>query len=43
MLHNFAKSVFADAKNHPDDLLMICCVNKTLVGWHSERSIATMR
>jgi len=22
---------------------MICCVDKTLVGWHSERSIAIMR
>lgn len=24
-------------------MLMICCVDKTLVGWHAERSIATMR
>ena len=22
---------------------MICCVDKTLIGWHSERSIANMR
>lgn len=22
---------------------MICCIDKTLVGWHAERSIAIMR
>jgi len=43
MLHNYAKSVFANQTNHQHHLLMICCVDKTLVGWHSERSIATMR
>jgi acyl-CoA oxidase len=43
MLHNYAKASFADSKNHQDDLLMICCVDKTLVGWHTERSVATMR
>jgi acyl-CoA oxidase len=43
MLHNYAKSSFANPKNHADDLLMICCVDKTMVGWHAERSIATMR
>lgn len=43
MLHNYAKYVFANQKNHLHDLLMICCVDKTLVGWHTERSISTMR
>lgn len=43
LLHNYAKSVFANSKNHEHDLLMICCVDKTLVGWHAERSISTMR
>lgn len=43
MLHNYARSSFANAKDHTDDLLMICCVDKTLVGWHTERSISTMR
>ena len=43
MLHNFAKRTFASPKGHEDDLLMICCVDKTLVGWHMERSVAIMR
>ena len=43
MLHNFAKKTFASPKGHEHDLLMICCIDKTLVGWHSERSVATMR
>ena len=43
MLHNFAKGVFANPKGHEHDLLMICCVDKTLIGWHSDRAIATMR
>ena len=34
MLHNFAKRTFASPKGHEHDLLMICCVDKTLVGWH---------
>lgn len=43
MLHNFAKEVFANSKGYEDELLMICCVDKTLMGWHSERSITIMR
>jgi acyl-CoA oxidase len=43
MLHNYAKKCFANQKGHEHDLLMICCVDKTLVGWHSERSTAIMR
>jgi acyl-CoA oxidase len=43
MLHNYAKTVFANPKGHEHDLLIICCVDKTLVGWHSERSITIMR
>ena len=43
MLHNFAKEAFANQKNHPHDLIMICCADKTLVGWHAERAIAVMR
>jgi acyl-CoA oxidase len=43
MLHNFAKQTFANPAGHEHDLLMICCVDKTLVGWHAERSIAVMR
>jgi hypothetical protein len=35
MLHNYAKEVYANPKSHQHDLLMICCVDKTLVGWHS--------
>lgn len=34
MLHNYAKSVFANQKGHEDDLLIICCVDKTMMGWH---------
>ena len=43
MLHNYAKRVYANPKGHEHDLLMICCVDKTLVGWHMERSVAIMR
>lgn len=43
MLHNFAKQTFANQKGHQHDLLMICCVDKTLVGWHAQRSVAVMR
>ncbi len=43
MLHNFAKARFANQKGSEPDLLMICCVDKTLVGWHGERSGAIMR
>jgi len=43
MLHNFAKAVFANPKGHEDDLLMICCVDKALIGWHSGKGITIMR
>lgn len=43
MLHNYAKTVFANPKGHEDDLLITCCVDKTLMGWHTERSVAIMR
>lgn len=43
MLHNYSKKIFANPKGHEHDLLMICCMDKTLVGWHSERSVAIMR
>jgi acyl-CoA oxidase len=35
MLHNYAKTAFANPKGHEDDLLITCCVDKTLIGWHS--------
>lgn len=43
MLHNFAKESFANQKGHEHDLLMICCIDKTMVGWHAERSGSIMR
>lgn len=43
MLHNFAKETYANPKGHEHDLLMICCMDKTLIGWHTERSTAIMR
>lgn len=43
MLHNFAKTVFANPKGYEEDLLSICCIDKTLIGWHTERSITNMR
>lgn len=43
MLHNYAKSVFANPKGHEDDLLITCCVDKAMMGWHTERSVAIMR
>ena len=35
--------MFANPLGHERDLLMICCADKTLVGWHAERSVAIMR
>jgi acyl-CoA oxidase len=43
MLHNYAKASFANQKDHSDDLLAICCVDKALMGWHAERACSTFR
>jgi acyl-CoA oxidase len=43
MLHNYAKSVFANPKGHEDDLLITCCVDKAMMGWHAERSVSVFR
>lgn len=43
MLHNYAKSVFANPKGHEDDLLITCCVDKALIGWHGERTVSILR
>lgn len=43
MLHNYAKAAFANQKAHEDDLLIICCVDKTMMGWHAERACSLFR
>ena len=42
-LHNFSKVVFANPKGHEDDLLAICCVDKTMIGWNAERVVSVAR
>lgn len=36
MGHNRAKRIFSKPTGHADDLLMICCIDKTLAGWNLE-------
>lgn len=43
MLHNFSKAVFKNPKGYEHELLSICCIDKTLVGWHGEKAAAVMR
>ena len=43
MLHNYAKSLFANQKGHEQEILIVCCVDKVMMGWHAERSISIMR
>lgn len=43
MLHNYAKTVYANPKGYEDVLLIICCLDKTMLGWHTERSISQLR
>lgn len=43
MLHNFCKGLFRNSKGYEDEMLSLCCVDKTLIGWHSERSVAILR
>ena len=42
-LHNFSKVTFADPTGHENDLLAICCVDKTMIGWHAERVVSITR
>ena len=43
MLHNYAKSVYENPKGHEDDLLLTCCCSKTMISWHTDRSVTSMR
>ena len=43
MLHNYAKAAFANQKAYEDDLLIICCVDKAVMGWHAERACSLFR
>ena len=43
MLHNFSKTVFKNPKGYEHELLSICCIDKTLIGWHGGRGGAIMR
>jgi acyl-CoA oxidase len=43
MLHNFSKTVFKNPKGYENELLSICCIDKTLIGWHGGRMAAIMR
>lgn len=39
--HNKSKRIFADPKGHEHDLLAICCISKTMIGWNLD-SVATV-
>lgn len=43
MLHNFAKRIFKNPKGYEHELLSICCIDKTLIGWHNGKGVAIMR
>lgn len=43
MLHNFAKKVFVNTRGYENELLSICCIDKTLIGWHCGKAATVMR
>lgn len=43
MLYNYSRDVFANPKEVGGELLSICCIVKTMMGWHLERSASICR
>lgn len=43
MLHNFSKAVFKNPRGYEHELLSICCIDKTLIGWHAGKGASIMR
>lgn len=37
MLHVKCKNIYQNPENNKDDLLMLCCIDKTMQGWNLER------
>jgi hypothetical protein len=43
MLHNFRKTMFKNLNCYKNELLGICCIDKTLIGWQGACMAAIMR
>lgn len=43
IMYNWARNVFANPKGHEHDLLMICCITKTMLGWNLMKVTNTCR
>lgn len=43
MLYNYVRDVFANPKLVGGELLSICCIVKTMMGWHLEKTASTCR
>jgi acyl-CoA oxidase len=43
MLHVKCKDIYQNPVGHADDLLMLCCIDKTLNGWNLERVASICR
>jgi len=43
MLYNYSRDVFANPKEVGGELLSICCITKTMMGWHLERTASICR
>mmetsp|Transcript_23439 Transcript_23439/g.23081 ORF Transcript_23439/g.23081 Transcript_23439/m.23081 type:complete len:118 (+) Transcript_23439:967-1320(+) len=41
--HNEIKDIFANQKGHEHDILLLCCIDKTLISWNSERLATVAR
>lgn len=43
MLHVKCKNVFQNPKGYENELLMLCCIDKTMNGWNLERVSSVCR
>jgi len=41
--HNVAKEVFANPVGREHEVLLLCCIDKTLIGWNLERVASVSR
>ena len=43
LFHNFCKDIYQNPKGYEDELLMLCCIDKTMNGWNLERTASICR
>jgi acyl-CoA oxidase len=41
--HNYTKDIFQKGTGHDHDLLMLCCIDKCMVGWNLDKVASTCR